>query len=80
MINENDVQPNGPRNPAGEPNIPDDPHPGSPESIPDPQEPDPYPMKDPLPGSDPDTEPIHDPGPAPSFPEPMPGGPPDVLV
>ena len=79
MIGSNDTQANGPRDPVTHPGVPDDPHPDTPEPAPDPPEPNPYPVKDPIPGSDPDTEPIRDPEPTPSFPEPIPGAPPDVL-
>ena len=75
-----EIQPNGPRDPVDDPEVPDTPHPDSPEIEPNRSEPYPYPMKDPIPGSDPDTEPVREPEPTPSFPEPIPGGPPDVFI
>ena len=80
MNTENDLQNGGPRDPVTHPDVPDTPHPAAPEPAPDPPESNPYPISDPLPGGNPDIEPVHDPEPIPPFPEPIPGGPPDVVI
>ena len=80
MFNAIDLQTGAPRDPVTHPDVPDTPHPASPESLPDPPDRDVYPVTDPLPGSDPDTEPIRDPEPIPSYPATVPGGPPNVVI
>jgi hypothetical protein len=65
-----------PNEPAIEPDQPDTPHPLEP----DPMEPERYPVIDPAPPVDPGIEPIREPEPAPPFPEPIPGTPPDVVI
>lgn len=66
------------KDPIAEPQIPDDPHPTEPEGTRDPpREPNPYPVSDPP--IDPAVEPAYDPEPLPSFPEPIPGDPPNVI-
>lgn len=79
MNNNYDLQTTGPKDPVTHPDVPDTPHPASPDPTRDPpDQPNPYPVTDPLPGSDPGTEPIREPVPIPTFPEPMPGTPPDA--
>lgn len=66
------------KDPITEPDVPDTPHPTEPEGSPDPpREPNPYPVNDPS--IDPGIEPVRDPEPSPSFPEPILGGPPNVI-
>ena len=79
MTNNADEQTGPPVDPVERPDVPDSPRPTEPEGAPDPPDrPQPYPVTDaPL---EPDTEPIREPEPIPSFPEPIPGAPPDVVV
>ena len=73
-----DLQNSGPKDPVTDPDV-DDPHPVEPEPEGDPAEhPNPYPVTDPNPPYDPDTEPVREPDPSPTFPEPIPGEPPNV--
>ncbi len=80
MTNNYNLQTGAPDDPVTHPDVPDTPHPDTPEPAPNPTAPDPYPIEDPLPGSNPDTEPVREPDPIPPFPEPMPGGPPNVFI
>ena len=69
--------------PITHPQVPETPHPTEPEGAPDQpltpgEEPNPYPVTDPP--LTPDTEPYPNPDPVAPFPEPLPGGTPDVLV
>jgi len=81
MSNESNSQTGGTGDPVTHPDVPDDPHPTEPEGAPDPPaEPSPHPVTDPIPEPDPGTEPFREPEPIPSFPEPIPGGPPDVII
>lgn len=66
----------GPRNPA--PDEPDTPHPGPPRPSHEPPNVDP--VTEPAYDPDPGIEPIREPESVPSFPEPLPGGPPNVFV
>ena len=75
---EYDLQTAGPRDPTTNPDEPDTPHLSTPEPSHEP--PDPHPVTDPIPEPDPGTEPFRQPEPIPSFPEPIPGGPPDVVI
>ena len=59
----------GPKDPVRSPDVPETPHPTSPEPAPDP--PQPYPVEDPLPGLDPGVEPIIIPENEPPAPEPV---------
>ncbi len=76
-MNEKFESQTGGPDPVKKPEVPDTPHPTSPQPSPDP--PQPYPVTDPIPGSAPDTEPVPVRDPVPPFPEPIPGAPPDVV-
>ena len=67
MSENTNTQPNGPKQPNS---APDTSH----------EEPNPYPVEDPMPGNDTEADPIREPEPIPTFPEPIPGAPPDVLI
>lgn len=75
MIEPNNILIDEP-DPVERPDIPDTPHPTLPEPAPDP--PQPYPVADPIPGSDPSTEPVPVREPDAPFPEPIPGAPLEV--
>lgn len=78
MNNEYELQTISPKDPVTHPDVPDSPNPTEPEGVPDPPPvPDPFPVTDPP--LTPDTEPIRDPEPGPHIPEPIPGGPPNVV-
>ncbi len=76
-INEESVLHTMPKDSVSEPDVPETPHPTEPEGSPDPPVLDPYPVIDPP--FDPGIEPVRDPEPTPSFPESIPGGPPNVI-
>lgn len=77
MNDMNDLEPDVPKDPVTRPEVPDNPTPAEPEGFPDPPPAaDPYPVSDPP--FPPETDPIPEKEPAPSFPEPIPGTPPDA--
>ena len=71
------VEASTPKDLISNPDVPDSPRPTEPNGSPDPPEIDPYPVVDPP--IDPGVQPVDDPEPGPYTPDPIPGGPPEVI-
>lgn len=74
MNSQNNIQTPVVKDPVTHPENPDTPHPTEPEGAPSPPptDPNPYPVDDPLPGSDPNTGPVPIDDPANAFPDGVP--------